>query len=68
METLDPLTGSTNIEEDPITGDLFITFPDDIAQAVGMDDWEYVNWDLQPDGTVLLTKAFPPGEDEGDHF
>jgi hypothetical protein len=68
MKTLDPLTGSTNIEEDPITGDLFITFPDDIAQAVGMDDWEYVNWDLQPDGTVLLTKAFPPAEDEGDHF
>jgi len=70
METTkEPLTGTTTIEEDPISGDLFITFPDDIAQAVGMNDWEWVNWDLQDDGTVLLTKAIgrDPG-DEADHF
>lgn len=65
----DPIIGSTVIEEDPITGDLYLTFPDEIAQAVGMNDWEWVNWDLQPDGTVLLTKGDGDGVgDEGDHF
>lgn len=65
----DPIIGQTCIEEDPISGDLFLTFPDEIAKAVGMDDWEWVNWDLQPDGTVLITKgAGPDAGDEGDHF
>lgn len=70
METTkDPLIGTTTIEEDPISGDLFLTFPDEIAQAVGMDDWEWVNWDLQPDGSVLITKGQgPDAGDEGDHF
>jgi hypothetical protein len=64
-----PITGTTTIEEDPVSGDFFMTFPDDIAEAVGMDDWEWVEWDLQPDGTVLLTKGRgPDAGDEGDHF
>jgi hypothetical protein len=64
-----PITGTTTIEEDPVSGDFFMTFPDDIAEAVGMDDWEWVEWDLQPDGTVLLTKGQgPDAGDEGDHF
>lgn len=63
------LTGQINIEEDPISGDLFLAFPDDIAKAVGMDDWEWVNWDLQSDGTVLISKGRgPDAGDEGDHF
>ncbi len=69
MIMTDPLIGTTVIEEDPISGDFFLTFPDDIAKAVGMDDWEWVNWDLQPDGTVLITKGDGPSAgDEGDHF
>ena len=64
-----PITGTTTIEEDPVSGDFFMTFPDDIAEAVGMDDWEWVEWDLQPDGTVLITKGRgPDAGDEGDHF
>jgi hypothetical protein len=64
-----PITGTTTIEEDPVSGDFFMTFPDDIAEAVGMDDWEWVEWDLQPDGTVLITKGQgPDAGDEGDHF
>lgn len=63
------LTGKINIEEDPISGDFFLAFPDDIAKAVGMDDWEWVNWDLQSDGTVLISKGRgPDAGDEGDHF
>ena len=65
----DPITGMTTIEEDPISGDFFLTFPDKIAEAVGMDDWEWVNWDLQPDGTVLITRGYgDEAKDEGDHF
>jgi len=65
---IDPITGTTTIEEDPISGELYVTFPDDVAKAVGMDGWEYVNWDLGPDGTVTITRADPPAEDEADHF
>jgi hypothetical protein len=70
METTkESITGTTTIEEDPISGDLFLTFPDEVAEAVGMNDWEWVNWDLQPDGTVLITKGQgPDAGDEGDHF
>jgi hypothetical protein len=65
----DKLTGLMQIEEDPVSGDIFLTFPDDIAQAVGMDNWEWVNWDVQSDGSVLITKGQGcDAGDEGDHF
>jgi len=64
----DPITGTTSVEEDPISGELYITFPDEVAEAAGMFDWEYVNWDLNEDGTVTITKADPAGGDEADHF
>ena len=69
METTkDPITGTTTVEQDPISGELYITFPDDIAEAVGMYDWEYVHWEDNKDGTVTITKADPKGGDEADHF
>ena len=69
METTkDVITGTTTIEEDPISGELYITFPDEVAEAAGMFDWEYVYWDLNEDGTVTITKAVPDVGDEGDHF
>lgn len=64
----DPITGTTTIEEDPISGELYITFPDDVAKAVGMDGWEYVHWEDNGDGTVTITKADSDGGDEADHF
>lgn len=67
--TSNSIIGTTTIEEDPISGDLFLTFPDEVAEAVGMDNWEWVDWDLQPDGTVLISKGEgPDAGDEGDHF
>jgi hypothetical protein len=69
METTkDPITGTTTIEEDPISGELYITFPDEVVEAAGMFDWEYVYWDLNEDGTVTITKAVPDVGDEADHF
>lgn len=59
-----PITGITTIEEDPISGELFLTFPDEIVKAVGMDDWEWVDWDVQDDGTVIIRKSL--GQDPGD--
>lgn len=65
----DSIIGTTDIEFDPISGEYYIVFPDEIANAVNMNDWEWVNWDLQPDGTVLITKGSgPDAGDEGDHF
>ena len=69
METTkDPITGTTTVERDPISGELYITFPDDIAEAVGMYDWEYVHWEDNGNGTVTITKADVKGGDEADHF
>lgn len=70
METTikDPITGTTTVEMDPISGELFIVFPDDVAEAVGMYDWEYVNWEDNGDGTVTITRADVKGGDEADHF
>lgn len=66
--TSDPITGTTNVEMDPISGEMYIVFPDEIANAVGMYDWEYVHWEDNGDGTVTITKADPAGGDEADHF
>ena len=69
METTkDVITGTTTVEEDPISGELYITFPDEVVEAAGMFDWEYVYWDLNEDGTVTITKAVPDVGDEADHF
>ena len=68
LETSDPITGTTTVEMDPISGELFLVFPDEVAEAVGMFDWECVNWDVNDDGTVTITKANPVGGDEADHF
>jgi hypothetical protein len=63
------ISAQIQIEEDPISGDLFLVFPDEIVQAVNMDDWEWIDWDIQPDQTVIIRKAVgrDPG-DEADHF
>lgn len=60
MANPDPITGTITIEMDPISGELYLVFPDDVADAVGMYDWEWVNWNLRPDGTVLITKGEGP--------
>ena len=63
------ISAQFQIEEDPISGDLFFVFPDEIVQTVNMNDWEWVDWGLQPDQTVIIRKAVgeDPG-DEADHF
>lgn len=64
----DPITGTTTVEMDPVSGEMYIVFPDEIAEAVRMYDWEYVSWEDNGDGTVTITKADPAGGDEADHF
>lgn len=54
--------------QDPISGELYIIFPDDIVEAVGMYDWESVRWEDNGDGTVTITKADHDAGDEADHF
>jgi hypothetical protein len=63
------ISAQIQIEEDPISGDLFLVFPDEIVQAVNMNDWEWIDWDIQPDQTVIIRMVIgkDPG-DEADHF
>lgn len=63
------ISAQIQIEEDPISGDLFLVFPDEIVQAVNMNDWEWIDWDIQPDQTVIIRKVVgkDPG-DKADHF
>jgi len=66
---MEKISTQIQIEEDPISGDLFLVFPDEIVQAVNMNDWEWIDWDIQPDQTVIIRKVVgrDPG-DEADHF
>lgn len=67
-KTNDTIAGTTTVEKDPISGELYITFPDEVVEAAGMFDWKYVYWGLNEDGTVTITKAVPYFGDETDHF
>jgi bifunctional DNA-binding transcriptional regulator/antitoxin component of YhaV-PrlF toxin-antitoxin module len=53
----DPITGITTVEEDVITGDLFIIFPEEIVKAAGMSEGDSVEWADNGDGTFTITRA-----------
>lgn len=44
------------VKEDPETGDMVIEFPDDILSAVGWKVGDSIQWDIQADGTCILTR------------
>lgn len=46
----------TTVQEDPETGDAIIEFPDELLAAVGWQEGDVINWEVQPDGTCILTK------------
>ena len=45
----------TFIEED-VTGELYITLPDELVNHLGWKENELINFNLQEDGTILLQK------------
>jgi hypothetical protein len=48
---------TTTVQEDPENPDeLMIVFPDELMEQVGWKVGDTINWDMQPDGTAVLTK------------
>ena len=43
-------------EEDPETGELIITFPPDALKAVGWKEGDVLDWSMDKDGRITLTK------------
>ena len=46
-----------NVQEDPLTGDLFIELPDDILKAAGLAEGDTIKWTKGNNGSWILTKA-----------
>lgn len=44
------------VEEDPETGELILPFPPDALSQVGWDFGDTLIWDMQEDGSIILTK------------
>jgi len=42
--------------EDPETGDLILPFPEGFTDSLGWEIGDTLNWDVRPDGTIILTK------------
>lgn len=45
-----------DVQEDPESKDLFIELPQDALSQVGWDFGDTIQWDMQEDGTIVLTK------------
>jgi bifunctional DNA-binding transcriptional regulator/antitoxin component of YhaV-PrlF toxin-antitoxin module len=43
-------------EEDPVTGEVIITFPLELLEQVGWMEGDTLNWSVRDDGSVYLTK------------
>lgn len=56
--TTKPTTWLLDVEEDPETGELYLTFPPDLLEAQGWKEGTVLEWDVDPDnGDVSLKKA-----------
>ena len=42
--------------EDELTGDLILPFPDGFTDSLGWEIGDTLLWDVQPDGSIILTK------------
>lgn len=44
------------VEEDPVTGELLITFPPDAIRQTGWKNWDVLQWIDNKDGSYTLKK------------
>jgi hypothetical protein len=49
--------GNLEVEQDPVTGDLFITFPEELVKRTGWNPSDTLEWVRQTDGSYHLRKA-----------
>jgi bifunctional DNA-binding transcriptional regulator/antitoxin component of YhaV-PrlF toxin-antitoxin module len=45
------------VEEDPVSGEYFITFPEDLLEAANLKEGDDVEWISQEEGTFILKKC-----------
>jgi hypothetical protein len=45
-----------HLEEDPDTGDLILPFPDGFCEELGWDIGDTLDWKVNEDGTIIVTK------------
>jgi hypothetical protein len=53
---------TTRVQEDPETGDAILEFPDEMLDIVGWKEGDTLSWDVQDDGTIIITAV---GESDG---
>jgi len=47
---------TVTIEEDPETGDLLLPLPEQVLEALSVKEGDSLNWDVQEDGSIILSK------------
>ena len=53
---MDNKSWQANVEEDPETGDFYITFPPELLEEVGWKEGDTVEWTDNKDGSWSLSK------------
>lgn len=54
------------IQEDPVTGEPFIEFPQRLLEQLGWKEGDELRWVERPDGSWTIEKIVPDDEDEDD--
>jgi len=51
------ISRTLDVQEDPLTGDLFIEIPDDILKAANLTEGDTIDWVKNGDNSWILRKA-----------
>jgi len=54
---MNPKTWITTVIKDPETTDILLEFPPDLLDAVGWKEGDTITWEMQDDGSCVLTKV-----------
>lgn len=46
-----------NVETDSETGELILSFPDELLESLGWQEGDVLDWAMNDDGTVTMTKV-----------
>lgn len=46
-----------NVETDSETGELVLSFPDELLESLGWQEGDILDWAMNDDGTVTMTKV-----------
>ena len=55
--TMDKQKWELEVETDPETGDLVLSFPDEILESLGWKEGDLLDWELQEDGSLVFNKV-----------